>query len=93
MWVGRLLGRFLCGVVNIRTFIYIEKFVPPVFRFIERRSFLFLLCRGRLIAVPPRESDLGLLTHVASKVSATLRSMSHVVECFSFAPTAMAQFP
>ena len=45
------------------------------------------------MAVPPRVPDWGLLMHVAIKVSATLRSMSHVVECLSFAPTAMAQFP
>ena len=45
------------------------------------------------MAVPPRVLDWGLLMHVAIKVSVTLRSMSHVVECLSFAPTAMAQFP
>ena len=45
------------------------------------------------MAVPPRAPDPGLLMHVAIRVSATLRSMSHVVECLSFVPTAMAQFP
>lgn len=45
------------------------------------------------MAVPPREPEAGLLMQVAIKISATLRSMSHVVECLSFAPTAMAQFP
>ena len=45
------------------------------------------------MAVPPTVPETGLLMHVETNVSATLRSMSHVVECLSFAPTAMAQFP
>lgn len=45
------------------------------------------------MAVPPRVPELELLTHVPINVSATLRSMSQVVVCLSFALTAMAQLP
>lgn len=45
------------------------------------------------MAVPPRVPKPELLTHLPINVSATLRSMSHVVVCFSFALTAMAQLP
>lgn len=48
---------------------------------------------GFVTAVPPAAAAIGLATHVSTRVSATLRSISQDVTCLAWDKMPMAQLP